>query len=171
VGRWSSSNLGWSPPNGSRVVTYPEPKDTAVKKLNDQIAATERRMDALHMAATAAGTAVEATITDTTTEWVELLGAAELDARTRYAEAVDEIERARAEIDRVRSVRSWVHSHDEHQKRFKGVWSTPMPIEGPSGDNYTPAQILAALRTDIDPPTIRRARLGGPRQDESAIPA
>jgi hypothetical protein len=132
-----------------------EPTETAVKRVEAAIAKCERQIDALNIALDDAAEQLDATVAQVRDQWATDLSATMMDARTRVAEAIDEIEVALGVIHDARTATYWVLNY-QPGKPMKPVHPAPLALPAPSGDDYTTGLVLAALRRLVDQPDPQR---------------
>lgn len=127
----------------------PAPKPR-VDKAEADITECRRTLAALEVAIDQTGDAVTDTVLAVRDQWLTQLEDADTDARVRYAEAIDEIERARADLMAALTTQVWLVDYQPGRgpKPLRPMY----PLTGTNGETFTAEQLMAALRHDVNRP-------------------
>jgi len=129
-----------------------EPKTSKVEEVEREIAVCQRRFGALEVVLDKAEQNLIEVVDAHRDEWVAVVDAEFDEAFAKYAQAIEEVATARAEISQKFSLRHWLRGFPEEPYYKVGGSSVVVALKAMHGDPYTFDQVIDALRTDAEGP-------------------
>jgi hypothetical protein len=129
----------------------PDPGDKNVEKIEKEIRACRRRLEALEPALDEAEIDLLDVLDAHRDEWVAQLEAKHAEAQTKYAEAVEALNAARSEVSQAFALLRWVKHFPEEEQSFRVRGAHVGTLKNQRGDMYPFAEVVAALREDATP--------------------
>ena len=162
--RVTSSRLGQLRTNRERAIAAdraafgktiregkPDPGDKNVEKVEKEIRACNRRLEALEHALDAAETDLLDVIDEHRREWGEELDATVAQARAKYAEAIEAVATASNAYSQALAMRNWVKHFPEGETTYR-VRERFLPrLVNQNGSAFYVGDVLAALGDDATP--------------------
>jgi hypothetical protein len=134
-----------------------EPSDTPVRKLAEEVADAEERLQVIEVALDRAGNGIRELVAAKKSGWLDEQEKVIAERRVALREAVEQWAQARAELAEEIGFANWLHRFE--QKPMAGPSSVPKPFTAGSGPDDRPLgheEIVALLLADVDPPQPTR---------------
>ncbi len=144
----------------------PDPGDKNVEKIEKEIRACNRRLEALEHALDAAESDLLDVLDEHREEWVEELDEATAQAQATYAEATDALTSASRGYSQALALRSWVRSFPEEETTFRVRERFLPTLKNQNGSAFYIGEVLNALREDATPQQETPAIPWGAAYDE-----
>lgn len=138
------------------------PGAQASVKLEAEIDDAFGRLDGFELAAHAAALELEALVVERRTEWLASIGEVDVASGDRIRDAIAALESAWADKAAAEASASWVRGYPSGGGKFTASPYINADMRSPAGERYTFAQIVAALRADVDPPPSKPKALVKP---------
>lgn len=129
----------------------PDPGDKHVEKIEKEIAACNRRLEALEYALDAAETDLIDVLDEHKGEWLAQVEESATEAQAKYAEATEALASASHAYSMAVALRNWVRNFPEEETTFR-VRERYLPrLKRVNGSAFYVGEVLAALREDATP--------------------
>lgn len=130
----------------------PDPGDKNVEKIEKEIRACNRRLEALEHALDAAEGDLLDTLDEHREEWVAKVEESVSEAQERYASAIDAVADASNAYASSLALCSWLRSFPDEETTFR-VRERHLPrLKNQNGSAFYVGDVLTALREDATPP-------------------
>lgn len=148
-----------------------DPGGKAVEKVEKDIAACTRRLEALEVALEDTERDLIAVVDEHRDEWA---GEAEdhlADARAEYAEAVESLARAYGRVSAAHALVRWARLFPEGETSFRVRGAQLESLKAPHGGPYLLDEVIAGLRDDAyaDHPAVERVVTETQRRHEEKV--
>lgn len=124
------------------------PKLTKVAKTEKDIEVAAQRLEALEEALDLATDDLHVVADDLREEWTETVLAEVTEAKTAYAQAVEEVDRASREVLAKIALLRFVRLFPEEETSYRVRGSNVLALRAPHGDPYSLDEVVQALRED-----------------------
>jgi hypothetical protein len=128
----------------------PDPQDGKVVKVEKEIAACERRLQALEIALDDAEAHLIVTVDDNRAAWVEQARSSLEDELYAYTQSVEALAASRFEVALASSLLAWLSGFPETESSFRPRAQFVAHLPGPHSDPYLFADVIEALRKDAE---------------------
>ena len=129
-----------------------EPSTSAVEKVEKEIAACNRRLEALDVALGHAEDDLIGCLDQHRDDWTDEARQVLDKARAAYAEHVEALATIRKNVSERFSLVYWLHNFPDNDHTYRVRPSHVPGLTAPHGGPYTFEEVLNALRTDANPP-------------------
>jgi hypothetical protein len=129
-----------------------DPGDKHVEKIEKEIAACTRRLEALEIALDDAEAELIDVVDTNRDSWAEQVEETMGAAYEEYAKVVESLIEKRTAISRSWALARWVRFFPDGELSYRPRFSLVAALQAPHGDPYTFDQVLDALRTDAQKP-------------------
>jgi len=129
----------------------PDPGDKNVEKIEKEIRACNRRLEALEHALDAAESDLIDVLDEHRDEWLGEVGESVATAQAQYAEAIEAVAQASQSYAAAITLRNWIRSFPEEETSFR-VRERFLPrLRNANGSAFYLSDVLTALREDAQP--------------------
>lgn len=129
----------------------PDPGDKNVEKIEKEIAACNRRLEALEHALDTAESDLLDVLDEHRDAWVKELDESVTQAQAKYAEAIDAVATASHAYSNALALRNWVRSFPDGETTFRVRERFVPRLKNPNGSAFYVGDVLAALSEDATP--------------------
>jgi hypothetical protein len=132
----------------------PDPGDKTVEKIEKEMQACKRRLEALEHALDDAESDLVAVVDDHRDGWLPETEEALAKAREEYAERVEEVAKARARVSAAWGLAHWLRHFPNEEVgaiSYRVRSSLVPPLKSQNGDPYPFETVISALRDDAQP--------------------
>jgi hypothetical protein len=127
----------------------PDPQDKTVERIDKEIRACDRRLEALEVAIDDAEVALIAVVDENRQEWVEAEQGGLNALLDDYLEAIDALAEVRSRVSSAHALIRWLHGFPETESTFRTAAGLVLSLRAANGEPYTFDQVVEAMREDV----------------------